>query len=101
MFSLVGILPNKVIQPIAEHSNFPVEGLGKSLFCNEIEFHGIRKQKLGEVVAFELHKKLKNSAKASPTMEIDSLNNSNTTKMVNMNPFILSNKISAIKNALY
>ena len=28
LFSLVGILPNRVIQPIAEHSEYPVECLG-------------------------------------------------------------------------
>lgn len=28
MFSLVGILPNRIIQPIAEHSEYPVERLG-------------------------------------------------------------------------
>lgn len=26
--SLVGILPNKIIRPLAEHSEYPVEGLG-------------------------------------------------------------------------
>ncbi|KAA3464496.1 WD repeat-containing protein 55-like protein [Gossypium australe] len=28
LISLVGILPNRIIQPIAEHSEYPVEGLG-------------------------------------------------------------------------
>jgi len=31
MFSLVGILPNRIIQPIAEHSEYPVERLGNLL----------------------------------------------------------------------
>jgi hypothetical protein len=31
MFSLVGILPNRIIQPIAEHSEYPVERLGNFL----------------------------------------------------------------------
>lgn len=28
LFSLIGILPNRIIQPIAEHSEYPVERLG-------------------------------------------------------------------------
>ncbi|MCI17015.1 WD repeat-containing protein 55, partial [Trifolium medium] len=31
MINLVGILPNRVIQPIAEHSEYPVERLGNIL----------------------------------------------------------------------
>jgi hypothetical protein len=31
-FSLVGILPNRIIQPIAEHSEYPVERLGNICF---------------------------------------------------------------------
>ena len=30
--SLVGVLPNRIIQPIAEHSDYPVERLGKMFF---------------------------------------------------------------------
>lgn len=32
--SLVGILPNKIIQPIGEHSEYPVERLGMTLSWN-------------------------------------------------------------------
>lgn len=38
LFSLVGILPNRIIQPIAEHSEYPVERLGNilSLFSHHL-----------------------------------------------------------------
>lgn len=42
MFSLVGILPNRIIQPVAEHSQYPVERLGMiwapSFYWNELCF---------------------------------------------------------------
>lgn len=28
MYRLVGILPNRIIQPLAEHSEYPIEGIG-------------------------------------------------------------------------
>lgn len=34
--SLVGILPNRVIQPIAEHSEYPIERLGNSQFLQNL-----------------------------------------------------------------
>ncbi|XP_044491774.1 WD repeat-containing protein 55 [Mangifera indica] len=37
LISLVGILPNKIIQPIAEHSEYPIEGLA---FSHDKKFLG-------------------------------------------------------------
>jgi hypothetical protein len=39
LYRLAGILPNKIIQPLAEHSEFPIERLGKLHYTETLMFY--------------------------------------------------------------